>query len=876
MAIFGTKLVAANGSWLAISNAVNNQRAIVLSAFEAAAPMFVTRLGVFARRQSGTTGIPYVWLGLYALDAAGNPNELVCYTDRLPVTVAAGGGDVSGTVYTPEGETAGMLASGQRFALVVKVEGNPVEFAALASTLHWFRTVATTGVPPTDPFTPTGTLTDLAITLYADAVENQQPTADQDAPLDGAVVATTTPTFTGSFIDPHSAAPTNDRMSAYMIEVRRASDNALMWGGVAATFVASDDERNAGQFARLYAGSTLVSGGTAYIWRAAVADAHGAWSNWTPYYVFTINALGEVDVETDGTPNSKIDTASNAIDFTARWFHPTARPTDRVQVRIVLDDGRTYPVVRSGVEVVKAVASSAAPGTLFTISAAESGLFTLIPGLQAGLYGYQVRGRANDAQWSPWSDIRLFSVNAPPTIPTGLTPPTGEWVTTYPLLSWNLGDPDDDDVEGVDVDSEIRIYQQSGTIYLLVGTYTTNNYDPATGRGFLQTTNVHFATPGVYAWLVRGRDLSAGALGLGQWSTFNYLTYAAGPVVTITNPANNEIEPTSVPVIAFSVSEAITRFEVKVSLRNAATPIRSSGEIPLVAPATSAVWQIPAGWLSNGGEYDVEVDVWNAGNVKGGSLRRPFSVSYTQPLSPLGYSATRGQALHDYPGFGSVVQLAWEPSQYPPGEFAGYVIRRRLATVPREQATILRTITTPGQVRWYDYWAPSNTLLVYGLSQLRRVGSEVLESPVTEATIELERSIPVLCSALDAAALRFPLMWLDRDYGGDKTRPKASYVTWGSEGKPTTVTTPARYAQRKVNFSITVRSDERGHIYQHVSALEALIDSGHPLAFLPERQDEMMYCEVETWRWQRGTEGTRIMRVTLAEIDFTPGSQGGS
>jgi len=603
-----------------------------------------------------------------------------------------------------------------------------------------------------------------------------------------------------------------------------------------------------------------LSAGVAYRFRAKVADDSGAWSAWATPVTFTVSARGRIDTATDGIPTGKQDGDSALLDWGGRWNHPAGHAMNAAQV-LIDRDGQLF---RAGLVVPKVVASSALPGTAFTVLDSEAG----IGALPAGAYTYRITGRsAIDGLWSEPSPARAFAVNSRPTTPSGLQPPAGASSTSYPLLEWLVSDPDADDVYGIDDDSEIEITGPGGS----VATFTTANYDAVRGVGFLQLGAAHLPTPGTYKWRVRGRDLSAGALGIGAWSVQQTINLVAGPVVTVTNPAvDGEVENTTIPTFAWSnTGGAQTRARLLFYRDDSPLPFR-------VADVAGAgqTYTPPPGVFSKGDAYDVTVTVYLAGEVAGTSLRRRFAVDYADPEPPSNVQVTPYAERRDYPLAPSSVMVSFDQSIYGPGEFAGYNIYRRLASEAPEAATLLRTLTNAGQVKWRDAWAPSRTLLLYGVSQNRNVGGTIVESPVVWVEAEIALVVPVLVSAYDPS-LRFPCMYLDRDYGGRENRPKAYYVTWGSKNKRTKATAPHDSSAQTVKMTVTCRSDARGHLYDHVADLEALVTSGHPILFRSENPAERFYCDVD-WEWQRAGVGERAMKLTLEEIDFTPGAAGGS
>lgn len=863
--IIGARPNVATVTWpgLSIASGANQQRALSPLTFQAPAAGYITRIGAVVREISGSN--PRMYGVVWALDQDGTPGEMLGRTDRQDVNgtvdwnfpVAWSDPDLKGAL------TAIRVTAGQRFAIGLKNQDGTIEVARLTgSTMFWLRNVGSAS-PPTDPFSPTSTSMDTPVALYVEFSENRLPVAALTAPANGSAVNTTTPTISGTFTDPDQAAPIVDRMSAYALQVIRVADGQEMWGGAGAVFAASPAERAANTFSRVYGGTALPPGSGPYSVQARVIDDSGAQSDWSTARTFTVNAAGQVYTGDAVNPPAKVETASNLIDWDAKWFHPTALAMNAAKVRVRI--AGTQTVVKEGALVTKAAVSSASPGTAFTIQDTEAGIGTLEP----GSYEYDVQGRASDGQFSPWSDGRLFIVNAPPTQPSNLQPPDGSSSTVRPELRWNVTDPDEN--FGTNGQSRIQFIRPNGSTIEVV----TTNYDAVAQQGFYtpNTTDVLDAVLGAYRWRVRGEDVSAGTAGEGPWSPYQTFSFTAGPVVTITNPATDgTVVTTSTPTVAWTASGQ-ARFRVQVYVNDAAAPFRAYDGV-----GSGTTFQIPAGWLVNNGDYDLDITSWDGSNNKGTSLRRNFHVAYAGPAivtniqgSPYG---NRLDPIIMGVQEASSVFLSWLESTINPGEFGGYVVRRRIQGQALSEAIRFPTITTPGQARWWDHMAPPNVPLVYSVSQLRRVSAEeTLESDVAELEITLTRQVPMLCSAKTPGDLRIAGMWIDGDnMGGDYLQDQALEKTWGSGQKRVHMAPPAAYGARTVQLTVVIRADERADLDTHLDAIDDLVEAGHPLLWSPRRNRERMFCVIEgSTKWKMDGIGRRSRSFNLVEIDWTEG-----
>lgn len=868
MAIIGTKLTAFTWPGVSIGHSNNNQRAVALLGYVAPSAGYATRIGVWARKPGGTT--PRIYLAMYALDDDGTPITLLARTNRFDVV--GGGADFSQAIAwthpTLKGlPTAVRLVAGQRFAIATKVENASVEFATIVgTTTHFARDVGGT-VAPTNPFNPTTTLPGLDIpAFYVDFTENLDPSAAITAPADESSVNVTSPTYTGTFTDPQDDPPIGDKMSAYALEVIRVADEVVMWGGAGAVFAASDAERESATFSRVHGGTALPTGSGPYEVRAKVFDDSGAGSEWSVAHSFSVNAAGQVYTADAGAPLAKEDGDPALLNWGGRWFHPTALAMSHVRVQVGIGDS----VIKVGTLYdIPNVASSAWPGTAFSVPAANAGIGDLAP----ETYWYQIQGTATDGTLSPWSDPREFVINSPPTVPSNLQPPDGSVSTDLPFFEWNVRDPNTDDVYGVDDSSYLEFRRPNGTTFNV----ETYNYDADTGKGFYQALSSEFlsAVRGRYLWRVQGRDISAGVRGYSDFSGWHAIDYVAGPVVEILSPASGETVDTSVPNITWNVvSGSQERYRVRAYLADKANAIESSGD----KTGSVEAFKIPAGWFKKGKDYDVDVTVWDGADNAGVSLRRQFSVDYSGPVELVNVQAApygnRFDAILGGLQEASSLLISFDMTNLAPGEFGGYGVTRRLATQEPEEAIKFPIIENPNQPRWLDHLAPANVPLVYAVTQFRRVSdAEVLESDPVEIAVQLTRRVPILCSAKNPGGLRISGMWIEGDNeGGSFTRDQFTEKTWGSGQKRIHNQPPQAYGAKRTNVTIIVKADERGNLYDHLDAIDDLIESGDPLLWSPPRPRGRMFCALEgDSKWKRAGIGRQSRTFDLIEIDWNEG-----
>ena len=401
-----------------------------------------------------------------------------------------------------------VMASGKKFALQGLFRGGRMAHGqdSVASLMFRRSTSASTNPDPNN-YTSSPTETRMTISVLYEA--NVAPNVPSSAsPADSASFTTTTPTYAADFRDDNETLPnglTSDYLNAYQIQVRSVASDGATTGTVvwdSGTVGASNTEKTNRRFSKVHGGSAL-SPGQRYQWRSRVQDRCGAWSNWTDWTAGDFLVSGAAIVTLDGTPTGR--TTDTTPDFQARYHHVSGTAADRVQVRLYIGD----TLAKTSPEITKAVSSAALPGTLFTITAAESTFGTLASGVQ---YSYQVRARASSI-WSDWSAKRTFFTNGAPNTPTNLVPVSGSVVSALPLLTFQATDPDGDaltpslrvkDANGTVHHTRTPTYD--GTLYSGAGGY---KYQTVLGTNEVQQVSITGSPTGGSFTLLRGTATGA-------------------------------------------------------------------------------------------------------------------------------------------------------------------------------------------------------------------------------------------------------------------------------------------------------------------------------------------------------------------------------
>lgn len=729
-------------------------------------------------RSTATT--PSVRMVAYApIVTGGNPSARKAYSGTVSpsteMTLDANTGafywsDVAATD-DDEYNTAFRMYAGTKYAIGTLTTGASLNHgmataASISESNELFYTVTGLSQPPPDPIGSYSQSVQGHLTLWVYAHTNEAPRVPVNRTPSGAIDETS-PTFAGDFRDRNGTwGPGNDgyddgdKMSAYRIQVRRVSDGVSFWAPSA--FTASSSERTADRFSVAYGGTALVRG-TAYEWRAQVRDDFGEWGDWSSWLEFTPSDLGLVTLDDD--PTGKVET--DEPDFEFDWSHQSALSTDTVQLRLYQNGTLIY----TSAEISKTVAD----GAMGTITWAESGITDLLWGQN---YSYSIRGRDTNSAWSDWSSQRTFNTNAAPSIPDGLSPANGQVVTSYPLLSFQMTDTDDDTSTGLV--GKVRIKDDTGTVL-----FTRDaTYNSTSGYWEYQTDGTDLASFDDYRWDAYGYD---GTLYTGNktveanatTSDEEQFTYADGPDVTIDSPTDASTVDSSTPTVSWTAS-AQNRYRLTVYEPDTDTVVYQKG--PLVSAATS--WQIPSGYLRNDTSYDIELWVEDNSLLTGTSQRVTITTDFTPPDAATGVSAVPVAIGND--PFETAIVVQWDATTEPGGTFVGtYVYRDDLTDRP------YRIFTSTSTTSFTDYFVASGYEYTYTVRHVGQRDLDQVESDAVSSSAQVDLEGVVICSVLNPATYRavFDDVQL-LEY--QRIRNEQVY-TVGSNSKPTTWRSPEKY-----------------------------------------------------------------------------------
>jgi hypothetical protein len=439
MAYFGNRRTSGDAQWGLTGDEVLNQRATVFGPFPEDG--WATAVGVWGGRNTASN--PRVVLAIWNSDGS-DVTARRGYTDSFfPSALMAD--HVSGASYesslahmnldySPSDDSCKMNA-GEYYGVGFNATENPFAhgMSDTARALHR-RTV--TSQPPTTPFNPSISDTELVMSVWIVYTPNSRPSTPAN-PSPAGTITDPTPTFTAEYNDSQRAL--GDKMKSYRIQLRRVGTSTLLWNQ---QYNATSAEQAADAMSRAYGGSAL-STGVEYEWRVRMADQFDTASEYCAWRSLTIGTGGVgaglggvVDTPSGSTPNGKQD-AINGFTFQGYWSHTESLAMDKVTIEL-----RQNGTVSQRKEFdIPNVASSGGLGTFFDVTFAEFGLNDLSYGQS---YAWRLKGMDTNGVYSPYSDSVSFTTNTIPTQPTGLSPAQSTSVSAAPNLTMTMTDEDDD------------------------------------------------------------------------------------------------------------------------------------------------------------------------------------------------------------------------------------------------------------------------------------------------------------------------------------------------------------------------------------------------------------------------------------------------
>lgn len=765
-----------------------------------------------------TTTDATVRYGLYACNTSNQPTTRLGYTSSISVTSSTFSVRTAAVSVADSSPTnaAIKLASGSLYGIsilstVAAIDHSMVTAASITATNEsFYRRSSVTTV--TDPFGTYGTggnvvySTEGHMTVWAEGYLNVKPEVATGLSPSGSITSTT-PTMIASFQDLNGAygtssgngVDTGDRMTKYAIEVRTSgSATANIWSS---TYTATGTEQTNNAIARAWAGSTLTRG-TTYEWRIQFFDEFNAAGDWTAWTSFTPASLGYVT--TDGSPTGKTESASPS--FAGKWTHQNSKSTNAVQLRLYDGSG---VLLRDTGTITKTVASSAAPGTSFTISWADTGFTTDLT--WGASYQYEIRGRDTDGLWSDYSTPkRTFATNASPSIPASLSPTASTVYTSYPLLSCSATDSDDTVATGLEVSA--RIKDNSGTVlYTRAMTYNAGN-----GLWEYQTTGTDLASFATYRWDASAYDgtlYSGGVTSSGSrtWSSEATFVYASGPTVTMVSPTDGGTVTSSSITVTWTTTGQV-RYKVDLYPNNVTTALYASGWV--ISGTSSHV--IPSGYIANGTDYDLVVTVENSTPLQGSSGIVDITASFTPPATLINVTSAAVKTVGTNP-WSTAISVSW--GQSADTGFQQYIVRRSAGSGPDAASTIVARITAATTTTYTDYTPASGINYLYTVTQVSNSSGVLIESVAATTTNSVTFGGIMITAVGAAASTTQAAIRYTAERDEERVLDEAVYQTLAG-GVPQTIRSRSRY--RTITFDAVMPDDTYSTAAQKRTELVAL------------------------------------------------------
>ena len=657
---------------------------------------------------------------------------------------------------------------------------------------------------------------------------NRKPTATTSVPT--GLQTSTTVNFQGTFTDPDTSI-TGDTFSRFQFQVR--NDNTNGTAHDSGELTPNSSEISNKRFTR----NLTLTAGVPYSWRTRVRDNKGAWSDYTAWRTFTINAGGAVDTLSGvgGKQNSIQPTP-----FTAIWRHANNLNCNRFQHRIK----QNGTVIRTGAEI---STSTAVNGSLGSSWASAFGTYSLPWG--AKNLTWEIRARDTANTWSSWSAGRAFHINTAPNLPTNLSPSNSAASPDRPLLRCRATDDDSDTLT-----VKARIKSNTGTV---LQTRTMTHV----GDGWYEYQTIAADLPdwGTFRWDARASD---GTLWSGtqtaeanaQHSSEAVFIYAAVPNVALTSPLDEESYEGTVLVswLAIPNQQAwridCIDLETGVHVVDSAWNTNTSNSYTI----TASQWG-----LRKGKTYQLFVELRDTNGLVGTSSPLTFTIDYPTPNSVEDFVALPDRlGVEETP---STIRMTWKP--YEGVDFIRYVITRYLNGVPR----VLTSISNAQETEFTDYIAPTEEEVEYSIILVTMQGiDELYSEPVSSVTsISIDNVIlQSVFNPSDHVSLQFVE---DRDF--EHIHDGVEVLAWGAEA-PSMVFGTSNY--QRVNATFLLMDGEFYSARHQLDILRNLWRSRKTLCYRDER-GRRLFGSITSFSEVDSRIGTYEVQLEIVQTQYEEG-----
>ncbi len=341
------------------------------------------------------------------------------------------------------------------------------------------------------------------------------------------------------------------------------------------------------------------------------------------------------------------------------------------------------------------------------------------------IYYWQARYTKSTGPVGDYSALRPFTINADPSVATGLIPAAGDTVadTTTPHFFAQYNDLDKTTLGDAPTYMEVEVYRNSDSV-LVYRLITKTSLSAATNEiydglsGTVKVTGA--ASPIVYETTYKYRVRYYDAKGArGSWTSYTTFKPSQAPTVTISSPSDGGTVASPSFAITWSVTspggKGQNSYRVRVIRTSDAFTVLDTEQVF----SSAVTYTVPIGYLVNGEQYDLEVTTWDSDGLQATPDVNTVTADWTAPDAIQNFTVADDISI-------SAMILQWQVSNLDPSDFREYVIYRRVAG---GEWAVLTTITNQSTTTWYDYTAANTIFYEYKITQLQIVPGDVdLES----------------------------------------------------------------------------------------------------------------------------------------------------
>lgn len=519
------------------------------------------------------------------------------------------------------------------------------------------------------------------------------------------------PTIRNGFSDPDETLP-NGQAWDYI----NGSHHEIYWGGSlqwSQTFNSTAAERS-GRYSERQIGIQVPYGVPVDHWVYHI-DRSGAWSQGRKT-TFTVHSGAGVDQPV--SPSGRIVTPANPGNIVATYRNSGSLNTSQAEVRLI-NSART-PLAFSG-----PLSRNVAPNANVTVTWAQSGFGTMPNGVTRGV---QMQVWDSNGVPSGWSDPVWFTTNAAPSQPTVISPISGTVASELQNLTIRAHDPDQPITE---LSASVQLYAHpSGTAIGAPQAMSRVGTD-----GFEFDPSSLISTHQTFTWQAVVND---GYLN-SPTTPLQMFTYAAVPNVTITAPTGPTIT-TATPTFAW-ISTNQTHWRLRGY--DGARLVYDTGEQAGSAQEHTLAdmyWVGGERW-NNLEEFQWDLKVRDTTTLWGSAALLSLTLEYIPP-DTIVINAGVAESL---PGISGTHyhRVSINQSGYAAGVFQYY--RHRRIEVDGENGQPIpyaeireNIVTSPDDIDWLDFEVKSGQWYRHIVTQVVRMGIDIVESEPASIDIMAE------------------------------------------------------------------------------------------------------------------------------------------